>query len=81
MDSESDGRPIVVADYADNPGGGAYGDATSLLGVLLAACVKDACFGPMADPKPCSSCSTRRLVRRFKCDWAARPARDWVVDY
>jgi len=41
---------IVVADYADNPGGGAYGDSTALLAALLADSVPDACFGPMVDP-------------------------------
>ena len=48
---EGDGRPIVVADYSDNPGGGAYGDATALLGALLDAGVKRACFGPIVDPQ------------------------------
>jgi len=42
--------PLVVADYSDNPGGGAYGDATALLAALLRAGVQDACFGPMVDP-------------------------------
>ncbi len=41
--------PLVVADYADNPGGGAYGDATDLLAALLDAGVSNACFGPMVD--------------------------------
>lgn len=41
--------PLVIADYADNPGGGAYGDGTALLAVLLRAGVSDACFGPMID--------------------------------
>ncbi|MEO9338280.1 M81 family metallopeptidase [Mesorhizobium sp. SB112] len=41
--------PIVVADYADNPGGGGYGDSTELLRALLDAGVVDACFGPMVD--------------------------------
>ena len=50
-DHRYDGRPIVVADYADNPGGGAYGDATRLLGALLDAGVQDACFGPVVDPQ------------------------------
>lgn len=27
--------PLVIADYADNPGAGAYGDATALLAALL----------------------------------------------
>ena len=42
-------RPIIVADYADNPGGGAYGDSTNLLAALLEAGVGDACFGALAD--------------------------------
>jgi microcystin degradation protein MlrC len=41
--------PIIVADYADNPGGGGYGDSTELLRALLDAAVTDACFGPMVD--------------------------------
>jgi microcystin degradation protein MlrC len=43
--------PLVIADYADNPGGGAYGDSTALLGAMIAAMVEDACFGPMFDPE------------------------------
>lgn len=43
--------PLIVADYADNPGAGAYGDSTELLRALLAAGVEDACFGPMVDPE------------------------------
>ncbi|MDH3219414.1 MAG: M81 family metallopeptidase [Gammaproteobacteria bacterium] len=41
--------PLVIADYADNPGAGSYGDATSLLRALLDAGAADACFGPMVD--------------------------------
>jgi microcystin degradation protein MlrC len=41
--------PLVIADYADNPGGGAYGDSTNLLRALLDAGVSNACFGPMVD--------------------------------
>jgi microcystin degradation protein MlrC len=51
-DYRSEGKgPIIVADYADNPGGGAYGDSTNLLSALLDAGVRDACFGPMVDPQ------------------------------
>ncbi len=46
----SDG-PLVIADYADNPGAGAYGDSTALLESLLAANITDACFGPLVDAK------------------------------
>lgn len=43
--------PLIIADYADNPGSGAYGDSTTLLAALLDARVDDACFGPMIDPQ------------------------------
>ena len=42
--------PLVIADYADNPGAGAYGDATNLLAALILAGITDACFGPLVDP-------------------------------
>ena len=43
--------PLVIADYADNPGAGGYGDASGLLSALLKAGVSGACFGPMVDPE------------------------------
>ena len=46
---DSRNGPLVIADYADNPGAGAYGDSTALLGALLGAGVRNACFGPMVD--------------------------------
>ena len=41
--------PLVIADYADNPGAGGYGDSTELLRALLEADVRSACLGPMVD--------------------------------
>ncbi len=52
---KADAGPLVIADYADNPGAGAYGDSTALLSALLEAGVTDACFGPMIDPALASS--------------------------
>jgi microcystin degradation protein MlrC len=46
----SEGLPIVIADYADNPGAGGYGDGTNLLRALIAADA-DACFCPIVDPE------------------------------
>lgn len=43
--------PIVVADFSDNPGSGAYGDSTFLLNGLLEAGIQDACFGTICDPE------------------------------
>jgi len=45
----SDKGPLIIADYADNPGAGGYGDSTELLRALLDAGVTNACFGPMVD--------------------------------
>jgi len=45
----SDNGPLIIADYADNPGAGGYGDSTELLRALLDAGVTNACFGPMVD--------------------------------
>ncbi|MEO0752676.1 MAG: M81 family metallopeptidase, partial [Pseudomonadota bacterium] len=41
--------PLIIADYADNPGSGAYGDATDLLSALLEAGIENTCFGPLID--------------------------------
>lgn len=45
------GKPVIIADYADNPGAGAYGDATALLAAMLDAGVENACFGALCDPQ------------------------------
>ncbi len=45
------GKPLVVADYADNPGAGAYGDSTALLAALLATDLTNVCYGAMIDPE------------------------------
>lgn len=48
--------PLILADYADNPGAGGYGDATALLAALIEAVpatgeAAEACFGPIVDPE------------------------------
>jgi microcystin degradation protein MlrC len=43
--------PLIIADYADNPGGGGYGDSTELLRAMIAGDIQDACFGPIVDPE------------------------------
>lgn len=43
--------PLIIADYADNPGSGAYGDATNLLAALLSAGIANATFAPIIDPE------------------------------
>jgi len=41
--------PLIVADYADNPGAGGYGDSAALLGALLERGVSNACVAPIVD--------------------------------
>ncbi len=45
-----DGGPVVLADGADNPGGGAAADATFVLERLLERHIGNACLGPLWDP-------------------------------
>ncbi len=53
IDAMREGRPdapVIVADYTDAPGGGAYGDATVLLRAMIEANLPDAAFGAIWDP-------------------------------
>ncbi|WP_225027548.1 M81 family metallopeptidase [Xinfangfangia pollutisoli] len=43
--------PLVISDFSDNPGAGAYGDATNLLAGLLELNLQNAGFGPLIDPE------------------------------
>lgn len=45
-----DGGPVVLADGADNPGGGAAGDSTFILQRLLERGIGNVCLGPLWDP-------------------------------
>ena len=61
---EAGNGPLVIADYADNPGGGGYGDSTNLLRALLDAGVTDACFGPMVDGEAAQALHARKIGDR-----------------
>ena len=45
-----DGGPVILADGADNPGGGAAADATFVLKRLIERGITHACLGPLWDP-------------------------------
>jgi microcystin degradation protein MlrC len=49
--AESDGRPTVLADFSDNPGGGSYGDSTALLRAMVEARLENSAFATIADPE------------------------------
>jgi microcystin degradation protein MlrC len=44
-------KPLVVADYTDNPGGGGYGDATAFLKGLVEAGIDSVAFHAICDPE------------------------------
>lgn len=45
------GRPVVLADFADNPSAGAYGDSSNLLRALCDAGASDTVFATLCDPE------------------------------
>jgi microcystin degradation protein MlrC len=54
-----DDRPVVIADYADNPGAGGYGDGTNLLRALVATDA-DACLCPIVDAETASQLQSHK---------------------
>jgi microcystin degradation protein MlrC len=50
------GRPVVIADTQDNPGGGGHGDTTGLLAELLRQGAEGAALAPMNDAEAASAC-------------------------
>ncbi|MEE4237297.1 MAG: MlrC C-terminal domain-containing protein, partial [Anderseniella sp.] len=49
-------RPLVLADFADNPAGGAYGDSPNLLRAMLEAGLGNAAFATISDPESVAAC-------------------------
>lgn len=60
--------PLVIADYADNPGAGAYGDATALLAALLAAGAAPGGFAPMIDPEAAATLHRHKVGETVTLD-------------
>lgn len=46
-----EGKPIVINETSDNPGGGTPGDGTHLLSAMIKANLENACFGFIYDPE------------------------------
>src|SRR5690606_40433196 len=47
----TEGRPVILNEASDNPGGGGPGDGTHLLRAMLAAKLDSATFGHIWDPE------------------------------
>lgn len=50
------GSPVVIADYADNPGGGGYSDSTGILRTMIEAGLEHAAISPIFDPESAAAC-------------------------
>lgn len=50
-------KPLIIADYADNPGAGAYGDSTTLLAAMIQAELQNVAFYAIYDPQAAKQCA------------------------
>ena len=50
------GAPVVIADFADNPGGGGYGDSTKLLRALIDSEMQHVGYSALYDPETAEAC-------------------------
>ncbi len=51
------GSPAVIADFADNPGGGGYSDSVGLLKGMLDAGLENAAISSIVDPESAAACA------------------------
>jgi microcystin degradation protein MlrC len=65
---DSQNGPLIIADYADNPAAGGYGDSTALLGALLGAGVTNTCFGPMVDGEAAQELHRARVGEHIRIE-------------
>ena len=72
-------KPLVVADYTDNPGGGGYGDATAFLKGLVEAGVEGVAFHAICDPEAVTQACAPGSACRRRSRSAARPTRRWAA--
>ncbi len=72
-----DKGPLVIADYADNPGAGGYGDSTALLHALLDAGVSNTCFAPMVDGAAVQALQTAVVGQQVKITLGGRTDPDF----
>ncbi len=61
-------KPTVIADFADNPGGGGYGDATGLLAALIDADIPGTVFATMYDPQVAAACHAAGAGATLDCE-------------
>ena len=68
--------PIVLADVSDTPGGGAPGDSTEILRILLERGAEDVCLGPLWDPMAVDFCFQAGPGARFPLRFGGKACPD-----
>lgn len=68
--------PLVLADFADNPAAGAYGDSPNLLRAMLAAGLSDAAFATLCDPEAVRACHAAGVGARLRLRLGGRHVPD-----
>jgi microcystin degradation protein MlrC len=66
------GAPVVIADFADNPGGGGYSDSPGLLRAMLDARLENAAISPIFDPESAAACHAAGVGRRISLRLAGK---------
>jgi len=56
LDKGKPGKPFVIADFADNPGGGGYADSTGLLRAMIEEGIGNTAFSALYDPESVKAC-------------------------
>jgi microcystin degradation protein MlrC len=67
-----DSRPLILADFTDNPGSGGYGDSVRLLEAMIRADLKNAAFGCVPDPKAAQKCIAAGAGKEVEIDLGAK---------
>jgi len=65
-------RPLILADFTDNPGSGGYGDSVRLLESMIRGDLKKAAFGCVPDPEAAQKCIAAGVGKEVKIDLGAK---------
>lgn len=65
-------KPLVLADFTDNPGSGGYGDSVRLLEAMIRADLKNAAFGCVADAEAAQKCIAAGAGRQVEINLGAK---------
>ncbi|MEZ5816809.1 MAG: M81 family metallopeptidase [Hyphomicrobiaceae bacterium] len=60
------GAPVVIADYADNPGGGGYSDSMGLVTAMIDAGLENAAVSAICDPEAAAACHKAGLGAKLR---------------